>query len=390
MVSRNEAGEINGVDHVVDVAGRSQSVQSDDSDQGGWPLVEAGSSAVPVSATLAKASSTASVMPEISAFPAVAVGPVPVRGPASASPFETGRFLKDEAAPVPTGWRSAVRAVTFGRVTPAPSAAQRREQARHERIVARITNCQKVAFASGKGGVGKTTATVLCGTALALNRLDRIVALDANPDAGSLGWKVPRETESTLTDLLRYADRIERYSDVRALTNQADSRLEILASENDPAVSHALGEADFARAIAVLERFYSVVLCDLGTGLLDSATQGIFRLADQVVVITAPSVDAGRVANFTLDFVQRRYPKKVREAVVIINTVRKDGLVDVKELSRHFGQRVRSVVQIPFDRHLATGGAPEWKRLRPATRDAYLEAAAAIADGLTNTGRSFS
>jgi MinD-like ATPase involved in chromosome partitioning or flagellar assembly len=295
--------------------------------------------------------------------------------------FEGARFLLAETPPPAAGWRRVMWRASGGRYVPQPSATEVRQRAFIDRIRVRTANCQRVAVASAKGGVGKTTATVLLGTAMAMHRLDRVIAIDANPDAGSLGWRVDRETESTLTDMLNHVSKIERYSDVRAFTSQAASRLEILASELDPAVSQALREEDYASVIEVLERYYSVVFCDLGTGLLDSATQGLLKLAGQLVVVAAPSIDSGRVANFTLDFVERRHPEKAANAVVVINNCRNDGLVDVGAMKRHFGRRARAVITIPYDRHLANGATPNWDLLKPTTRDAYLEAAAAVSDG---------
>jgi putative peptide zinc metalloprotease protein len=295
--------------------------------------------------------------------------------------FDSQTYLRPRIQLPVRGWRGGLQRATFGVVKPGPSARQQYEDSMQERIRARVITARKIAFASAKGGVGKTTTTLMCGHALATHRLDRIIAVDANPDAGSLGYRVERETEATLSDLLRRADNVESYADIRELTSLAPSRLEVLASENDPAISQALVEADYRRAVAALERFYSVVLCDLGTGLLDSATQGIMKFSNQIVVVTAPSVDAGRVASFTLDFVERRSPLKAQNAVVLINNVRRDSLVDVKSLAKYFRGRARAVVTIPYDRHLASGGQPEWARLRRPTQDAYLAAAAAIADG---------
>ena len=363
-----------------------------------WPLVEEQPSALRAALTgnLPRAATRTPVpqrprfiaTPQRSTAPAQRATTTPA-APATRMPshderateFDGDRFLLPEKLPPQTGWRRAMWRVSGGRVTPKPSAAEIRTRTSVTRIQTRTNTCQRVAIASAKGGVGKTTAALLLGTAMAMHRLDRVIAIDANPDAGSLGWRVDRETQATLTDVLRHAARIERYSDMRALTNQAPSRLEILASELDPAVSQALGEAEYATVIDVLERYYSVILCDLGTGLLDSATQGLIKMAGQLVVVAAPSIDAGRVANFTLDFIERRHPDKCNNAVVLINNVRNDGLVDVKAMKKHFKSRVASVVTIPYDRHLANGAAPNWALLRPATQEAYLEAAAAIADG---------
>ena len=132
--------------------------------------------------------------------------------------------------------------------------------------------------ANQKGGVGKTTVTATLGATFASHRGDRVVAVDANPDRGTLSQKIPLETTATVRHLLRDADRVRRYSDVRAYTSQGVSRLEVLASEQDPAVSEAFSEDDYRRAVDLLEHFYNLVLTDCGTGLMHSAMYGVLRL----------------------------------------------------------------------------------------------------------------
>ena len=112
-----------------------------------------------------------------------------------------------------------------------------------------ISGCRKVAFISRKGGVGKTTTCLLAGHTFALYRGDRIIAVDGNPDAGTLGHRVRRETTANLTSLLADADSIERYADIRGYTSQAPTRLEVVASDDDPRITQAIGEAEFQRAI---------------------------------------------------------------------------------------------------------------------------------------------
>jgi len=110
-----------------------------------------------------------------------------------------------------------------------------------------------VAIVSRKGGIGKTTTTLMLGHTFATHRMDRVVALDANPDAGSLAYRVRRETDATVTQLLRASERIRRYSDMRNFTNQSPTRLEILASDDDPTISVALGEPEYRQVLHVLE-----------------------------------------------------------------------------------------------------------------------------------------
>ena len=69
----------------------------------------------------------------------------------------------------------------------------------------------------------------------------------------------------------------------------------MLASDRDPAVSVAFSERDYGDVTQVLEHYYSICVTDCGTGLLHSAMAGVLRLADQIVLVSSPSVD-GRAA----------------------------------------------------------------------------------------------
>ncbi|MFD0656929.1 MinD/ParA family ATP-binding protein [Thermocatellispora tengchongensis] len=167
------------------------------------------------------------------------------------------------------------------------------EVRRRRELIARArtpvaTGHHRVAVLSLKGGVGKTTSTVGLGATLAQVRGDRVIAVDANPDRGTLSDKVVLETSATVRDLLNERGQIKRYVDIRAFTSQAPSRLEILASDRDPSVSEAFSAADYQAVAQVLENFYSICITDCGTGLLHSAMSGVLGLADQLVLVSSP------------------------------------------------------------------------------------------------------
>ncbi|HEV2823588.1 MAG TPA: MinD/ParA family protein, partial [Actinomycetota bacterium] len=245
-----------------------------------------------------------------------------------------------------------------------------------------LLGCHKIALLSLKGGVGKTTMTATLGASFASLRGDRVVAVDANPDPGTLGYRIRRDTARTASDLLANVDKLERYADVRAYASQTDLRLEVIASEADPARDEAFGEDDYRELAVVLERFYSLVLTDCGPGLLHSAMRAILPAADQLVVVAAPSLDGARSASLTLDWLDKHgHGALARSSVVVINAVRERGLVDVDKLQEHFARRCRAVVRIPYDRHLETGAEIVLDELAPGTRRAYAQLAAAVADG---------
>ncbi|WP_236789766.1 MinD/ParA family protein [Amycolatopsis sp. GM8] len=287
-----------------------------------------------------------------------------------------------------SGWRKAVFVGTGKLINPGESPAERRQRELVARVNQPLRGCFKIAMMSLKGGVGKTTITTTLGSTFASLRGDRVIAVDANPDRGTLSQKIPIETTATVRHLLRDADKITRYSDVRAYTSQGASRLEILASEQDPAVSEAFSETDYLRAVSLLEHYYNIVLTDCGTGLMHSAMKGVLDSADALVVVSSGSVDGATSASATIDWLEAHgYGDLVKRSIVAINSVRpKAGSVDLDKLAAHFSARARAVCQIPFDPHLEEGAEIELDRLQPGTRLALLELAAAMADAFPLKG----
>ncbi|MGI8696192.1 MAG: AAA family ATPase [Mycobacteriales bacterium] len=293
-------------------------------------------------------------------------------------------LIRAKRSPTPEGgWRRAVYAISAHAVNPGQSRQQVERQELIRRATAPVHGCHRIAVISLKGGVGKTTMTICFGATLASLRGDRVIAVDANPDRGTLSGKIPLQTTATVRNLLNDVGHIERYSDVRRFTSQSSDRLEVLASESDPSVSQAFSEQDYRTVAGVLERFYNIVLTDCGTGLLHSAMAGVLALAHQIVVVSSGSVDGARSASATIDWLEAHgYSQLVRGSVAVINSVRpKSGGVDIEKLEQHFASRCRSVTLIPYDPHLEEGAEVDLAELRPETRTALLSLAASIAEG---------
>ncbi|WP_284748097.1 MinD/ParA family ATP-binding protein [Amycolatopsis sp. RTGN1] len=307
----------------------------------------------------------------------------PPQQPGHGHDLSTAHLVKQVKRPPQSGWRKAVYVGSGKLVNPGESPADTQRRDLIARVNQPLRGCYKIAMLSLKGGVGKTTVTTTLGATFASLRGDRVVAVDANPDRGTLSQKLPLETTATVRHLLRDAARITRYSDVRSYTSQGSSRLEILASEQDPAVSEAFSEDDYRRTVNLLEHFYNIVLTDCGTGLMHSAMKGVLDVADALVVVSSGSVDGARSASATLDWLEAHgYGELVKRSVAVINSVRpKGGSVDLDKLSAHFGAKVRAVCKVPFDPHLEEGAEIELDRLSGDTRLALLDLAATVADG---------
>jgi putative peptide zinc metalloprotease protein len=324
---------------------------------------------------------------------AVVDSPSPRQGPGTRAPLTAADLLpsaRPATRPRPTrgAWRRSLFAVTGGHLNLGPGPSERHELELRQQIRTRFDGTRRVVVLSRKGGAGKTTTTLMLGHTFAQERPDRVVALDANPDAGNLGSRLRRDTTNSATDLLANGAWIERYWEMQAYTTQdPDSRLEVLASDDDPRISQGLGRQDYRQLVDTLDRYYNLILVDTGTGILDDATQGVLQDADQLVLVVPPNLDGGRVAAMSLDWLEQHgYESLVWNAVTLMNGVSMRSR-RLETLENHFRSRCGSVHHIPWDEALEAESAPTLDDLRPATRLAYLEVAAAVAGGFDSGAR---
>lgn len=303
--------------------------------------------------------------------------------------LSTSTLLR-QVKPAPTeGWRRLLYKLSGQLINVGESPRTMRYNDLTVQVNRPLRGCYRIAMLSLKGGVGKTTITATLGATFASIRGDRVIAVDANPDRGTLNQKVPLETPATVRHLLRDAEGIDRYSDVRSYTSQGRSRLEVLASDSDPAMSEAFSAEDYARTLEILERFYGLVLTDCGTGLLHSAMSAVLEKADALVVVSSSSIDGARSASATLDWLDAHgHEDLVSNSIAVINAVRpRSGKVDMQKVVDHFSRRCRAVRLVPFDPHLEEGAEIDLDMLKRDTREALIELAAVVADGFPGDQR---
>ena len=293
---------------------------------------------------------------------------------------------KKRKRPAPEGkWPQFVYAITLHLVNLGDSRVVRERKAVDARIAREFEGSSRfVPILTRKGGVGKTTVTSLIGMAMASVREDRIIAIDANPDRGTLAERINKQTRVTVRDVVHRAASITGFTDFSTLVSRDETRLDVLASDTDPLLSEAFDENDYNVVADLAARYYSVVLTDCGTGIVHSVMRATLQRADSVVIVSGGSVDEARLASETLTWLEANgYGDLVRNAVVALNTATQGtNLVKLEEIEDHFRSRVRAIVRIPYDPQLAAGSVISFKDLRPLTRNAARELAALVADGL--------
>jgi MinD-like ATPase involved in chromosome partitioning or flagellar assembly len=265
------------------------------------------------------------------------------------------------------------------------SLAVRERKAIDARISAQLEGGTKfVPVLTRKGGVGKTTVTTLLGMALSLVREDRVVAIDANPDRGTLAERVSKNTRFTVRDVVNRAAAIDGFTDFSTMVSRDVTRLDVIASDNDPMLSEAFNEGDYNVVADMAARYYSVVLTDCGTGIVHSVMRPTLQRANGLVIVSGGSVDEARLASETLTWLEANdYGDLVRNAIVALNTATQaTQLVKLDEIEAHFKSRVRAVVRIPYDPALAAGSVIKFADLKRGTQEAARELAALVIDSM--------
>jgi MinD-like ATPase involved in chromosome partitioning or flagellar assembly len=231
--------------------------------------------------------------------------PSQVNSPAAQSVTVTHRVALPEASHLDARLRAVAHAVVSAGVdTPRrlaiprsrsvlerAEAAWRSSDYRHqldEAISAqRLTSPVTIAVISPKGGVGKTTTAALLGTLLAMVRSDRVVAVDCNPDYGTLGLLLTPGHDIFVDDLVGVVHQpaltvtmLERF------LGRAEHGLMVLPAPTDPERMERLDEGAYQRVINRLQELAGIVLLDCGAGINDPITRVAVASADQLVLVS--------------------------------------------------------------------------------------------------------
>ena len=344
------------------------------------PREAAPEAALPPSAAPAHAPSFRRVRPTVA--DSIAESPMPdfISSP--------GLFVKEQKPRPVGGIRGAIYSMTGGAWNLGPSARQRQEDELGRRISRQLQGSYNTAILSLKGGIGKTSTTVGVGLTLAEYRGDAPCAIDANPDSGDLVERALGEgiyqqsSPRTITDLLKNIDSIDSLTALARYMHHA-GRLHLIAGEQDPEVSDSLTAAEYLRIRKLISSYYSVALTDCGTGVTHNAMSGILQSADNLVIAAGYAVSGAKRARSTLHWLASHgYEDLARNAIVVITD--KDEVssrVDKDAIEEHLSGICRELIAVPHDRGVADGDLVTLDVLKPETRRAYKEIAAAIVDG---------
>ena len=319
-------------------------------------------------------------------------GPAAVPGTAgpNLSDFMSSRPPMVEG-PALQGWQGTVRRLTGGLVSPTPGTGELSYRSAVASVQRSLIGPRTIVVLNPKGGAHKTTATLLIAATFGIHRGGYTLAWDNNETMGTLGVRAQTAHHTnTAVDLLRDLEDFAYSSSARVgdldnyVRNQGEARFDALASDLDPAGAASIDDVAFGKLHAALSRFYRVLIIDTGNNMRASNWEAAVETADQLVVVSTIREDTAYGAASLLDGLRLKgHGDKVAQAVTILASPAKTAdRVLSRRLHDHFSQLTRAVVDVPYDPALVAGGPLNIGALAPRTREAWLFATAAIAEGL--------
>ena len=273
--------------------------------------------------------------------------------------------------------------------------ATARDKAQRAIIQTNYRDPKTVTVANRKGGVGKTTAIYCIAATAGRIRGGDVIAWDANETQGTLGFRAQKDNHArSVVDLLEEAAEdfttvqgSRRSTLMRYTRTQGDNQFGVVASDESSDRQDLVDGDAFSKVHEILARFHSFILIDTGNNHRVSHFKAALEATDQLVIPVSAGADGAHAAQAMVDnFIGLGYGDLVKNAVVLLNdSATRRG--DATGIVTKFENQVRAIVPIPFDPALDSGDEIDFDSLQPATRAAYQEATAAIAQGLADAER---
>ena len=219
--------------------------------------------------------------------------------------------------------------------------------------------CQTIAVISPKGGVGKTAITALLGSLIAFIRRDRTIAVDTNPDFGSLGRRLVPEHRVFIDNLLAGPLAAERISpmDLAVHLGRGPDGLMVAPAPTDRERAQRLDESAYRTLFSRLAELAEVLVLDCGTGLDSPAARAALGTADQLVLVTDGEPDT---ASLITDPACKSLLEGLDAPVFLVaNKLTARSRVDLGAFEREMSF-ARGIVDLPHDQ----AGADSLQRSR--------------------------
>ncbi|GAB7032728.1 hypothetical protein AB0G35_17725 [Streptomyces sp. NPDC021749] len=242
-----------------------------------------------------------------------------------------------------------------------------------------VTTGRQIAVSSIRGGAGKSTVAALLALTYAHYRPDPVLAVEADPALGTLPHRLgAREVRWSGTDLAQIVDPSMLITDLTGyLLPFAGGGWLLPGSQG--AIGARLDLDTYRIVMTSLRRHFAATVVDCETLPAEVARTAL--VTTQARVLVTPATPEGVAATrAVLNWVGGLHPGLLPTTVVVLTHSSPDSGVDVRKAADHLGAGGAAVLPLPYDRHLAAGGAIRTELLGERTREAAARIAAEVMD----------
>ncbi|WP_160317583.1 chromosome partitioning protein ParA [Arthrobacter sp. RIT-PI-e] len=296
----------------------------------------------------------------------------------------------DAAAPAQTGIRGLLNHFGF-KLAPSGDELSQRED---ELVVSRHwAGPRTITVLNPKGGAGKTPTVICLSAVFARLGGSGVLAWDNNNSLGSLGWRTfDAGHEATVVDLLGKTDYFmtadARVGDLASYVHhQPADQYDVLRSDDRSGAKarHEVNGAEVHRLYAVAAKYYRLIVKDSGNTERGDNWEAMISHTDQVVIPVKSVDDAAEGASRILSALragdEHAQALADRAVVIVLGCTPAHGKAKLNKLADDFRPFVKAVATVPYDPSLVEGRI-RFSAMLPATRRAWLRAAALIAEEL--------
>ena len=213
-------------------------------------------------------------------------------------------------------------------------------------------------------------------------------AWDNNETLGTMGIRTevgPYRT--TVVDLVADLDRFEhvraRRGDLGQYTHhQAAGHFDALISDEDPTRMAMVDQEQFERIHELLGRFYNMIMIDTGNNPKAANFVSALAASDVLVIPIQWTRDSVVTAGRLVDQLREAGREDlVTSAVTVVSDkgqTLKASPEQVAAWREWFTDTTGTIINVPFDPHIAEDGVLRWDALQEGTQRAFVRVAAAI------------
>ncbi|MFR9756579.1 hypothetical protein [Streptomyces sp. TR06-5] len=238
---------------------------------------------------------------------------------------------------------------------------------------------RQIAVTSIRGGSGKSTVAALLALGLAHHRTDPVLAVEADPALGTLPRRLSAtEVRWSCADLARILDPSMQITDLIGYLLPFPGGGWLLPGSQGT-VGAQLDLDTYRVVMTAVRHHFAATVVDCQTLPAEVARTAL--TTTQARVLVSPATVEGVAATRTvLEWLGNLHRGMLPTTVVALAHTSPDSTLDVRRSAELLGQGGAHVVALPYDRHLAGGGAVRHDLLSLETQEAAALLGGAVMD----------